>query len=193
MRLGPGGVRLDRRDIAEPVDDDAGQPRRPRHGPAGRTARRRAVRAGPAPGVSRAANQSASMRAAGSRSSMRAMIFDFGLTVTRPSGAAFAILQHRKRARSQRHGAPVGDQFVGIDPGKPVADGARVGLWAQAHDWAGSGRRPSLGPRRADLSPLDGRDRSGEGPTALARRKPGDQTDRHYPAAGGSGGGPRDC
>ena len=60
--------------------------RPPRHGPAGKTACRKAAPARPAPGAIRSANHAWSITAAGSRSSIRAMILDFTLTVTSPSG-----------------------------------------------------------------------------------------------------------
>ena len=138
MRLGPGGVGLDHGRIAEAVDDDAGQAiglgmDEPVEGrieqPLAQGQRRGKTAREPA----------LSICASGSRSSIRAMIFDSVLTVTRPKGRALAILQHRKRAGGERLRAPVGDQFIGIDPGKAMTDRARLGLGLQADDGAGGG------------------------------------------------------
>ena len=55
---------------------------------------------------------------------------DLGIRIDRdqPHGLAVGVFQQRQRAGGKPPRAAVGDQFIGIDPRKAVADGAGIGL-----------------------------------------------------------------
>ena len=88
--LGPGGVRLHHRHRRRTGRSRRPAAHRPRHGPAGSRARRRAVRAAPAPRRSAPRARAAPITAPVSRSSIRAKSFEAGLTATSPSGCRSA-------------------------------------------------------------------------------------------------------
>ena len=136
QRLGPGGVRLHHRDIAETVDDDA----------------RQAVSLGMDKAVEGPVEQPRAQikRSGKPRRQPVAVDHRLGVAIQHPRDdlrarvhrdraqhPALGIFQRRDHAGRQPLRAPVGHQLVGIDPGKAVPDRAGLGLGAQPHDGTG--------------------------------------------------------
>jgi len=135
MRLGPSGIGLNHCRIAKAVDDDTGQAiglgmdqsvKGRLIKPIAQRLRPRDPRTQPG-----AVNHRLGITVQHPRD-------DLGFDVDRhqPQRAALGVLKHGQRAGGQRLRAPIGDQLIGIDPGKAVPNGARLGLGAQAHDRA---------------------------------------------------------
>ena len=130
-RVRPGGVGLEHRRLAEAVDDDAGQTVRLRVDEA---VERRVVEP-----------RAQGLRGAQPRRDPGAVDARVRVAVEHPSGdpgagvgghhpqrQARRVLEHGDRPGGHRAGAAVGDDVVEMDPGRPVADAAGVGLRLQA-------------------------------------------------------------
>ncbi len=132
QHLGPGGVGLDHKRIAEPVDHHTGQ----------------AVSLGMDQAVERRVVQAVAQRQRPRDAGAEPVHPDRrgGVAIEHPGKelrgrvdrhkadvAARIVLQHRQRAGGKRAGAAVGHDLVVIDPGEAVADGLGGGLGVQAN------------------------------------------------------------